>query len=86
MKNEYSLKGKKVRNGPAAAPDAKVLKSLRLDPEILVWFREEGERQGIPYQTLINATLKQAMQNGSGKDLKEEIRQIIREELQRKAS
>ena len=86
MKKEYSLKGKKTRRGPAAAPNVKVLKSLRLDPEVLVWFREEGIRQGIPYQTLINATLKQAMHNGGSKDIKEELRQIIREELQRKAS
>ena len=82
MKKEYSLKGKEIRRGPIASPEAKVLKSLRLDPEVLVWFREEGERQGIPYQTLINATLKQSMQNGS-KDIKEEIRQVIREELKK---
>jgi len=86
MKKEYSLKGKKVRRGPAASPNAKVLKSLRLDPAVLVWFREEGTRQGIPYQTLINATLKQAMHNGGSSDIKEEIRQIIRQELRRKAS
>jgi uncharacterized protein (DUF4415 family) len=86
MKKEYDLKKlKRGRRGPLASPDAKVLKTLRLDPEVLGWFREQGDKQGIPYQTLMNATLRQAMQSSS-RNLSEEIRQIIREELDRKAS
>lgn len=84
MKTEYDLKKlKKGRRGPLASPDAKVLKTLRLDPEVLSWFRVQGEKQGIPYQTLMNATLRQAMHSNE-RNLPEEIRQIIREELNRK--
>ena len=86
MKKEYDLKKlRKGRRGPLASPHAKVLKTLRLDPEVLVWFRAEGEKQGIPYQTLMNATLRQAIKS-NGQTLHEEIRQIIRDELDRKAS
>jgi uncharacterized protein (DUF4415 family) len=35
-------------------PDRKTLVSLRLDPEVLVWFK----RQGKGYQTRINAVLR----------------------------
>jgi uncharacterized protein (DUF4415 family) len=35
-------------------PDRKTLVSLRLDPDVLVWFK----RQGKGYQTRINAVLR----------------------------
>lgn len=84
MKKEYDLKKlKKGRRGPLASLDAKVLKTLRFDPEVLAWFREQGEKQGLPYQTLIHATLRQAMR-GESKGLDEQkIRQILQEELKK---
>jgi uncharacterized protein (DUF4415 family) len=35
-------------------PDRKTLVSLRLDPEVLVWFKKQGKG----YQTRINAVLR----------------------------
>lgn len=84
MKKEYDLKKlTKGRRGPLANPDAKVLKTLRFDPDVLVWYREQGEKQGIPYQTLMHATLRKAME-GESKVLDEQkVRQIIQEELKK---
>jgi len=48
-------------------PDRKTLVSLRLDPDVLVWFK----RQGKGYQTRINAVLRayvKAHQQSGGKE------------------
>jgi uncharacterized protein (DUF4415 family) len=41
-------------NAVVVYPDRKTLVSLRLDPDVLVWFK----RQGKGYQTRINAVLR----------------------------
>lgn len=56
----------------------------RLDSDIVHWLRKESERRGIPYQTLTNSVLKEAM-TGSLTTV-DAIRKVIREELERKAS
>ncbi|OFZ82204.1 MAG: hypothetical protein A2583_04685 [Bdellovibrionales bacterium RIFOXYD1_FULL_53_11] len=40
---------------------AKISKTFRIDAEIFLWLRREAERTGIPYQTLLNAKLREAM-------------------------
>jgi uncharacterized protein (DUF4415 family) len=53
-------------NAVVVYPDRKTLVSLRLDPDVLVWFK----RQGKGYQTRINAVLRayvKAHQQGHGK-------------------
>lgn len=52
--------------------------NLTVDPDVLNWFREKAGGRG--YQTLINATLREAMQ---AKTIEETLRKVIREELQR---
>lgn len=49
----------------AAQPitETKVNISIRLDLEVLNWLKDEGKRQGLPYQTLINSILKKTSSN-----------------------
>ena len=55
MKKEYNF-SKGVRGKFYRA--TKVQKTLRLDKDILEFFQKMAEHNGIPYQTLINLTLK----------------------------
>jgi uncharacterized protein (DUF4415 family) len=83
MKKEYDLSKLKVKKrGSVANSGTKVQKTVRLDLDVLAWLIKESERRGIPYQTLINATLKEAMQ-ASGDGLKELVRKLVREELKK---
>lgn len=50
--------------------------NIALDSEIVVWFKQQAGGRG--YQTLINATLREAMQHQT---LEETLRKVIREEL-----
>lgn len=56
MKDNYDLKSMKKRTPRKADPEAtKTMISLRLDGTDLADLKREAERQGIPYQTLINS-------------------------------
>jgi uncharacterized protein (DUF4415 family) len=84
MKKEYDLKKMKVRRRGAVvdAKQTKVMISLRLDGDILNWLMKLSEEKRVPYQTLINSLLKEAMDR-DGIDEKAEIRALIVEELGR---
>lgn len=88
MKKEYDLKKLKNRKqGAVAEKQAKVLKSFRIDLDVLAWLQAEGERRGIPYQTLMNSMLRGMMTGESAPtDLRAEIRQMIQEEFDKRAS
>lgn len=55
MKKEYNFS--KGSRGKFHRP-AKVQKTLRLDRDILEYFQKMADANGIPYQTLINLTLR----------------------------
>ncbi len=59
MKKEYNLKSLKKRPGPTKTyPEAsKTAITIRLDAIVLNDVKNESERLGIPYQTLINSIL-----------------------------
>ena len=59
MKKEYDLKSMKRRPGKAKVyPEAsKVALNIRLDAIVVADLRDEADRLGIPYQTLINSVL-----------------------------
>lgn len=40
---------------------AKISKTFRIDADVFLWLRQEAERTGIPYQTLLNAKLRESM-------------------------
>ena len=50
--------------------------NITLDPDVLAWFKQQAGGRG--YQTLINATLREAMRE---KTIEETLRRVIREEL-----
>ncbi len=64
------------RIGLKPLPQKKQKINITLDPEVVAWFKQQAGGRG--YQTLINATLREAMQK---KTIEETIRQVIREEL-----
>ena len=57
--------------------------TIRLDTELLDWFREEvGRAGGGNYQTLINEALRQHVE-GKRENLEDTLRRVLREELAR---
>lgn len=78
MKDEYDFtKGKR---GPVVKPSPNKQKiTIRLDREIIEWFKREVNRQGGgSYQRLINDALLAHIQ---GQRLEDVIRDTVREEL-----
>jgi uncharacterized protein (DUF4415 family) len=58
MKNEYDFsKAKKAK----AAKEVKIIKTFRLDSEVLAWLEHEGDKQGMGYQTFLNWFLRKSM-------------------------
>jgi len=82
MKREYDFS--KARQGAVVfVPKGKTRITIRLDDEILAWFREQVQRAGGgSYQTLINEVLRQHMRH-SQEPLERTLRRVIREELSR---
>ena len=67
------------------APAGKTRITIRLDDEILAWFRETvNEVGGGNYQTLINDALRDYVQ-GKKEPLEKVLRRVVREELKRVA-
>ena len=57
--------------------------TIRLDTELLDWFREEvGRAGGGNYQTLINDALRQHVE-GKRENLEDMLRRVLHEELAR---
>ena len=80
MKKEYSFKNGK--RGPAVKiPKGKTRITIRLDDDILDWFRQRVHQSGGGnYQTLINMALREHMTRKK-EPLEETLRHVIREEL-----
>ncbi len=82
MKREYDFRGGK-RGAVVAVPKGKTRITIRLDDDIVAWFRNMVERAGGGnYQTLINEALRQHMQS-SDTSFEKTLRRVIREELRR---
>jgi len=81
MKKEYNFsKGK--RGAIVSAPKGKTRITIRIDDDILDWFRGEVETAGGGnYQTLINQALREYL-NQQQQPLEELLRRVVREELQ----
>ncbi len=81
MKKEYNFsKGK--RGAIVPAPKGKTRITIRIDDDILDWFRGEVEAAGGGnYQTLINQALREYL-NQQQQPLEELLRRVVREELQ----
>ncbi|MFS4460804.1 BrnA antitoxin family protein [Bdellovibrio sp. HCB2-146] len=62
MRSEYDFS--KAKKGKTAK-EIKILKTVRLDPEVVQWLEEESTKQGMGYQTFLNWFLRQAMSDKS---------------------
>ncbi len=80
MKEEYDFrKGK--RGAVEPMPPGKTRITIRLDDDILDWFREEVNNMGGGnYQTLINQALREYVKTKKV-PLEEILRRVVREEL-----
>ena len=85
MKKEYNFsKGK--RGAVVPAPKRKTRITIRIDDDILEWFRGEVEAAGGGnYQTLINQALREYVVQQQ-QPLEEILRRVVREELQNAAN
>jgi uncharacterized protein (DUF4415 family) len=82
MKKEYDFS--KGRRGPVLrVPPGKTRVTIRLDADILEWFRQQvDDAGGGNYQTLINEALRGFMQEKQ-ESLETTLRRVIRDELRR---
>ena len=80
MKSEYNFsKGK--RGAVVRAPKGKTRITIRVDDEILDWFRNQVEEAGGGnYQTLINNALREHIKNQQ-EPIEVILRRVVREEL-----
>ena len=82
MKKEYDF-SKGTRGAVAPLPAGKTRVTIRLDTDILDWFRNQvDEAGGGNYQSLINQTLRDVV-NRSREPLAKTLRRVIREEIRR---
>jgi uncharacterized protein (DUF4415 family) len=82
MDTEYDFsQGKRGAIEPTGAGKTRI--TIRLDDEILAWFREQVHAiGGGNYQSLINEALRQYMQQ-QREPLEMTLRRVLREELER---
>lgn len=81
MRDEYDFRG--AKRGPVVpTPPGKTRITIRLDDDIIEWFKARVDAAGGGnYQTLINAALRQHVQQ-EAEPLEDTLRRVVREELQ----
>ena len=85
MKKEYDFS--KGTRGPVLPPQAgKTRITIYLDDAVIDRFRNESERSGQGYQTLINQALRAHLGIATSPLTAEEVRKIVREELAQQKS
>ena len=82
MKKEYDFS--KGKRGPVIrTPAGKTRVTIRLDDDVVEWFREQVDRAGGGnYQTLINEALHEFVDR-TREPLESTLRRVIREELRK---
>ena len=91
MRKEYDFsKAKRAKDVPHLAKlkdssKGKTRITIMLDNDVLENFRLQAEKEGAGYQTLINRALRSSIGNEplTVSNLREVIREVIREELSR---
>jgi len=82
MKKEYDF-GKGRRGAVLRVPPGKTRVTIRLDKDILGWFRQQvDDAGGGNYQTLLNEALRNFMRQKQ-ESLETTLRRVIRDELRR---
>jgi uncharacterized protein (DUF4415 family) len=82
MRKEYDFS--RGKRGPVVpVPPGKTRITIRLDDDVLAWFRGQVHAAGGGnYQTLINQALRQFTEQ-DGQPLEAVMRRVVREEIQR---
>ena len=80
MKKQYDFTA--AKRGPVLrAPPGKARITIRIDEDVLEWFRQQAhDAGGASYQTMINDVLRKAMEARS-ESIEATLRRVIREEL-----
>jgi hypothetical protein len=82
MKREYDF-SRGWRGAVVPAPPGKTRITIRLDTDVLEWFRQQVHAAGGGnYQTLINDALREHVE-GRRQTLEQTLRRVVREELAR---
>jgi uncharacterized protein (DUF4415 family) len=80
MKKQYDF-SKAKRGAVLKSPPGKTRITIRLDDDILQWFRDQAHAEGGgSYQTLINLALREYVSSRS-EPLEDTFRRVLREEL-----
>ena len=80
MKKEYDF-SKAKRGAVVSTPSGKTRITIRLDDDILEWFREQVHAAGgSSYQAQINAALRDHVES-KREPLEDTLRRVIREEI-----
>lgn len=79
MKDEYDFRGGRRGAVLPVAPGKERI-TIRLDAEIIAWFKQQVHEAGGNYQTLINQALLEHMAR-KREPLEETLRRVLREEL-----
>ncbi len=81
MKRESDFS--KAKRGPVMpVPKGKTRITIRLDEDVIGWFRTQVEKAGGNYQSLINDALRQHITRVN-EPLEETLRRVVREEIRR---
>jgi len=82
MKKTYDFRGGK-RGAVAKVPPGKTRITIRIDDDVLQWFRDQvNAAGGGNYQTLMNQALREYMVE-QAEPFEDVVRRVIREELLR---
>jgi len=79
MENEYDF-SKRKRGSVVPSPTGKTRITIRIDDDLLSWFRNEVELSGGNYQTLMNRALRDYVES-QREPLEETLRRVLREEV-----
>lgn len=86
MRRQHDFR--KGRRGAVIPSKGKTRITIMLDDDILEHFRMRAETEGVGYQTMINAALREAVGRSKGRGADDKpltaaaLRRILREELQ----
>jgi len=82
MRKEYDF-SKAKRGAAVAVPKGKSRITIRLDDDVLEWFKDQVDLAGGGnYQTLINASLRDHI-GRAAEPLEKTLRRVLREELRK---
>lgn len=82
MRKEYDFS--KAKRGAPVQASGKTRITIMLDDDVLNFFRDRAESEGVGYQTMINAALRQSLSKktkGQEPLTVAKLREVLRQEL-----